>query len=359
MDCLKKTALNQLHHKLGAKMIDFGGWEMPVQYTGIIEEHQAVRNDCGLFDVSHMGEIEVTGSGASSFVNQLVTNQADVEVGRVVYTPMCYENGGIIDDLLVYRIKKDHYMLVVNASNKDKDFEWVSKKAPADVEVKDLSAQYGLLALQGPKSEEVLGSLVDFDLSELKTFRLVNQRVKGKEMIISRTGYTGEDGFELYLNPEDAESTWNAIMEAGEEYDIMPAGLGCRNTLRLEAALCLYGNDINEETNPLEAGLSWTVKFDKEDFYGKSALVEAKDAGLDRKLVGFILKDRGIARHDYDIEVDGKKAGFVTSGSFSPTLDENIGMGYLQKEFAEADKEITIMIRNRGVKAKVVELPFI
>lgn len=356
---MKKTALNQLHHNLGAKMIDFGGWEMPVQYTGIIEEHQAVRNDCGLFDVSHMGEIEITGSGASSFVNRLVTNQVDVEVGRVVYTPMCYENGGIIDDLLVYRIKEDHYMLVVNASNKDKDFEWVSKKAPADVEVKDLSDHYGLLALQGPKSKEVLSSLVDFDLSDLKTFRLVNQKVDGKEMIISRTGYTGEDGFELYLNPEDAEPTWNAIMKAGEEYGIMPAGLGCRNTLRLEAALCLYGNDINEETNPLEAGLSWTVKFDKEDFYGKSALVEAKDAGIDRKLVGFILKGRGIARHDYDIQVDSKKAGFVTSGSFSPTLDENIGMGYLQKEFAEAGKEITIMIRNRGVKAKVVELPFI
>ncbi len=356
---MKKTALNQLHHDLGAKMIDFGGWEMPVQYTGIIEEHQAVRNNCGLFDVSHMGEIEITGSGAKNYVNRLVTNQVDVEAGRVIYTPMCYDNGGIIDDLLVYRIDVDHYLLVVNASNKEKDFEWVSEQAPEDVNVKDLSEQFGLLALQGPKSEKVLNSLVDFDLSEIKPFRLVKDKVNGFEMIISRTGYTGEDGFELYLNPEDAEKTWDSIMEAGAEYDIMPAGLGCRNTLRLEAALCLYGNDINEDTNPLEAGLSWTVEFDKDDFYGKDALIEIKDASIERKLVGFILKDRGIARHGYDIEVNGNKVGFVTSGSFSPTLDENIGLGYLQEEFVEIGKEITIMIRNREVKAKVVELPFI
>ncbi len=356
---MKKTALNQLHHDLGAKMIDFGGWEMPVQYTGIIEEHLAVRNNCGLFDVSHMGEIEITGPGSTAYVNQLVTNQIDVEVGRVIYSPLCYEDGGIIDDLLVYRIDSNHYLLVVNASNKEKDFEWISKNAPDDVKIKDLSDQYGLLALQGPKSEEVLSSLVDFDLSEIKPFRLVQEEVNGKEMIISRTGYTGEDGFELYLSPEDADETWNSIMESGEEFGIMPAGLGCRNTLRLEAALCLYGNDINEDTNPLEAGLSWTVKFDKEDFYGKKALVETRDAGVERELVGFILKDRGIARHGYDIEVDDKKAGFVTSGSFSPTLDENIGMGYLQKEFVEVGKEISIMIRSREVKAKVVELPFI
>jgi len=356
---LKKTALNQLHHNLGAKMIDFGGWEMPVQYTGIIEEHQAVRNNCGLFDVSHMGEIEITGPGATSYVNKLVTNQIDVEVGRVIYTPMCYEDGGIIDDLLVYRIKPDHYMLVVNASNKDKDFEWISKNAPDDVNARDLTDQFGLLALQGPKSEEVLSSLVNFDLSELKPFRLLNEKVNGHEMIISRTGYTGEDGFELYLNPDLAETIWNSIMEAGEDYGIMPAGLGCRNTLRLEAALCLYGNDIDEEINPLEAGLNWTVKFDKDDFYGKSALLEISDAGVDRKLIGFILKDRGIARHGYDIEVNDKKAGFVTSGSFSPTLDENIGMGYLQNQYAEVGREISILIRNREVKAKVVELPFI
>lgn len=356
---MKKTELNQLHHNHGAKMIDFGGWEMPVQYTGIIDEHQAVRNNCGLFDVSHMGEIEITGSGASSYVNQLVTNQVDVEVGKVVYSPMCYENGGIIDDLLVYRIKKDHYLLVVNASNKEKDFEWVSEKAPDNVNVKDVSDNYCLLALQGPKSEEVLNSLVDFDLKQIKPFRLTNREVDGREMIISRTGYTGEDGFELYLNPSDTEATWNSIMESGEKHGIMPAGLGCRNTLRLEAALCLYGNDINEETNPLEAGLSWTVKLDKENFYGKQALLEIKDAGIKRKLVGFILKDRGIARHGYEIQVGDKKAGFVTSGSFSPTLDENIGMGYLQKEFVETGKEISIMIRKREVKAKVVELPFI
>lgn len=356
---MKKTELNQFHHNLGAKMIDFGGWEMPVQYTGIIDEHQAVRNNCGLFDVSHMGEIEITGSGASSYVNQLVTNQVDVEIGRVIYSPMCYENGGIIDDLLVYRIKKDHYLLVVNASNKEKDFEWVSEKAPDNVNVKDVSDNYCLLALQGPKSEEVLNSLVDFDLKQIKPFRLTNREVDGREMIISRTGYTGEDGFELYLNPSDTEATWNSIMESGEKHGIMPAGLGCRNTLRLEAALCLYGNDINEDTNPLEAGLSWTVKLDKDNFYGKQALLEIKDAGIKRKLVGFILKDRGIARHGYEIQVDDKKAGFVTSGSFSPTLDENIGMGYLQKEFAETGKEISIMIRKREVKAKVVELPFI
>ena len=356
---MKKTALNQLHHNLGAKMIDFGGWEMPVQYTGIIEEHQAVRNNCGLFDVSHMGEIEITGPGATSYVNELVTNQVDVEVGKVIYTPMCYENGGIIDDLLVYKIKTDYYLLVVNASNKDKDFEWISKNAPDDVNVKDLSDQFSLLALQGPKSKEVLRSLVNFDLNDLKSFRLLNQEVNGHEMIISRTGYTGEDGFELYLKPDVAETTWNAIMEAGKNYDIMPVGLGCRNTLRLEAALCLYGNDIDEEINPLEAGLNWTVKFDKNDFYGKSALLEISDAGVERKLIGFILKDRGIARNGYDIEVEGEKVGFVTSGSFSPTLDENIGMGYLKNQYAKAGKEIKILIRNREVKAEVVELPFI
>ncbi|MGM0420020.1 MAG: glycine cleavage system aminomethyltransferase GcvT [Bacillota bacterium] len=356
---MQKTALNRLHHELGAKMIDFGGWEMPVEYSGIIEEHKAVRTNCGIFDVSHMGEIEITGPGAAAYANKLVTNQVEVTNGKVVYTPMCHEDGGIVDDLLVYRESEDAYLFVVNASNKDKDLTWIQQNAPENVEVKDLSQKFALIALQGPKAEVVLQQLTQENLAEIKTFTFIRGEVKDREMIISRTGYTGEDGFELYLSPEYAEEIWQTIAETGEVYGLAYAGLGCRNTLRLEKALCLYGNDITEATNPLEAGLAWTVKFNKDEFIGKEALLEQKEQGISRKLVGFKLLGRGIARHGYVIEKNNEEIGFVTSGSFSPTLKENIGMGYVSLEYIEPGTTIDIKIRNREVEAEVVKLPFI
>jgi aminomethyltransferase len=359
---MNKTALYDEHQNLGAKMIDFGGWQMPVQYSSIIEEHKAVRNKAGLFDVSHMGEILITGKNSLSLVQRLMTNDVSkLTKGEVLYTPMCYEDGGIVDDLLVYRTEVDEYLLVVNASNTTKDLRWVKKNAELfeEVKVQDKSDYYSLIALQGPISREIIQPLVEKDISDLKYYNFMETEIAGVKAIVSRTGYTGELGYEIYLEDDDAVTAWNALMEEGSDKGLKPAGLGARDTLRLEKALCLYGNDIDETTNPLEAGLSWTVKFDKDDFNGKDELEEVKENGVQRKLVGFIMEERGIPRHGYDIKIDNEVVGEVTSGSYSPTLDENIGLAYIDKDKASEDTELDICIRKREVKAKVIKTPFI
>jgi aminomethyltransferase len=359
---MNKTALYDEHQNLGAKMIDFGGWQMPVQYSSIIEEHKAVRNKAGLFDVSHMGELLITGKNSLSLVQRLMTNDVSrLTKGEVLYTPMCYEDGGIVDDLLVYRTEVDEYLLVVNASNTTKDLRWVKKNAELfeEVKVQDKSDYYSLIALQGPISREIIQPLVEKDISDLKYYNFIETEIAGVKAIVSRTGYTGELGYEIYLEDDDAVTAWNALMEEGSDKGLKPAGLGARDTLRLEKALCLYGNDIDETTNPLEAGLSWTVKFDKDDFNGKDELEEVKENGVQRKLVGFIMEERGIPRHGYDIKIDNEVVGEVTSGSYSPTLDENIGLAYIDKDKASEDTELDICIRKREVKAKVIKTPFI
>lgn len=359
---MKKTALYDVHLDLDAKIIDFGGWEMPVQYSSIIEEHKAVRNQAGIFDVSHMGEILISGKQSKELVQRLITNNvAKLTKGRVVYTPMCYEDGGIVDDFLVYKLDLDQFLLVVNASNTTKDLRWVKKNAKYfdDVQVEDKSDYYSLIALQGPISREIINPLLEDDISDMKYYNFINTKIAGVEAIVSRTGYTGELGFEIYLNSENAEEVWGALMDKGEDKGLKPAGLGARDTLRLEKALCLYGNDIDESKNPLEAGLGWTIKFDKDDFNGKEQLEKVKENGVKKKLVGFIMSERGIPRHGYKIIIDNEEVGEVTSGSYSPTLDENIGLAYIDKKYARKDTEIQIRIRKREVKGKIVDTPFI
>jgi len=357
---IKKTPLNNKHKNLGAKMIDFGGWEMPVHYSSIIKEHKAVRQSAGLFDVSHMGEVKVSGKDALANLQKILSNNIEkLNIGQATYTVMCNSDGGIKDDFLVYRIAEKEYLLIVNASNIEKDYNWIKENLKGEVSAENLSEDYGLLALQGPKSEEILEKITDIDLSNIKYFRFADDKVGGIKTLISRTGYTGEKGFELYCDSDDVEDLWNAIVDVGDDFKLKPAGLGARNTLRLEKKLCLYGNDIDENTNPLEAGLGFAVDLDKDDFIGKEKILEVKNKGIDKKLIGFKLVGRGIPRHGYDITKDEKKIGRVTSGSFSPSLDENIGLGYVNVEEAEIGNEIDIMIRNRKVKAKIVKTPFI
>lgn len=359
---MNKTPLNQVHRELDAKLIDFGGWEMPVQYSGILEEHKAVRGKCGLFDVSHMGEIKIWGDKALDMVQKLITNDAsDMEIGRVIYSPMCYSDGGIVDDLLVYKTGEEEYLLVVNAANTEKDWDWIQENAIDGVKMENVSGEYAQLALQGPNSKDVLSEidLEDIDLEGMDYYWSAEGKIEGVPALISRTGYTGELGYEIYLAPEKAADIWKIIMEKGEDYGIQPVGLGARDTLRLEKKFCLYGNDIDSNTHPLKAGLGWTVVFDKDDFIGKEALVEIKEKGYDSRLVGFKMLERGIPRHGYKIKVEGQEVGEVTSGSFSPTLEENIGLGYVQKDKAEVGQEIEIVVRSREVAAEIVETPFV
>ncbi len=358
---MKKTPFYEIHKKLGAKIVEFAGFEMPVQYEGIIAEHKKVRESVGVFDVTHMGEIEISGSGALEFIQKITTNDASkLEEGKIQYSSMCYKNGGIVDDLLVYHCGS-YYMLVVNASNKDKDYNWMLENKTGNVEIKDKSDEFSLLAVQGPDSLKTIQKLTDADLSVIKYYHFVKGKVAGIDAIISRTGYTGELGFELYFKSDPAASikVWNAVFEAGKEFGIAPIGLGARDTLRLEMGMCLYGNDIDQTTHPLEAGLGWITKFDKGDFNAKDVLLKAKSEGLKRKLVGFTIEDKAFPRHNYEIQVSGRKIGFVTSGTFSPILNYSIGMGYVEKEFAEEGKIIDIMIRNKPVHAKVTKPPFI
>ena len=361
---LKKTPLNKVHRELGGKMVDFGGWDMPVQYpAGVIEEHMRTRTASALFDVSHMGEIWVEGTDAIAFVNRLTSNDVTKLVdGQAQYSALTNEKGGIVDDLLVYRFGPEKLLLVVNASTTDKDWEWITThKGDDDVVLTNASVDYCQIAVQGPKAESILQSLTDVDLKEIKYYWFPTGHVDGVETIISRTGYTGEDGFEVYAAPEYAEQLWNKFLEAGkfgEPDGILPAGLAARNTLRLESSMSLYGHELSDDITPLESGLGWITKLQKGDFTGREALAELKEKGVKRKLVGFEMVDRGIARDDFDIFVGEKKVGYVTSGGPAPYLKKNIGLAFVPVEFANVGQEIKIDVRGKLLTAAVIETPF-
>lgn len=357
---MDKTPLNQIHKDLGAKMTDFGGWEMPVEYTGIIAEHKAVRNQCGLFDVSHMGEILVRGKDAAKSLQKIITNDIQkLEPGKIIYTPICKEDGGIIDDLLVYCLRENEYLLVVNAANIEKDYNWIKKHLLGKTAAENLSKKYAMLALQGPESKKILTRLTDIDLNSLDYYNFREAKVSGVEMIISRTGYTGELGYELYFEPAEAEKIWSELINAGADFGLKPCGLGARNTLRLEKMYALYGNDIDEKSNPYEARLGWTVALDKGDFIGREKLIDIKENCCSRKLIPFKIKGRGMARHGYEVYAGEEKIGQVTSGSYSPSLEEGIGLAYLKTEYTEVGTEIEIKVRSRKIKAEVVKGPFV
>lgn len=361
---LKKTPLNNAHRQLGGRMVDFGGWDMPVQYpAGTIEEHLRTRTHAGLFDVSHMGEIDVRGRDAIAFVNRLTSNDVTKLIdGQAQYSAMTTPEGTVIDDLLVYRFSEDHLFLVVNAGTTDKDWDWIkSHHAGESVELKNVSADYCQLALQGPDAVSILQKLTDTPLSDIKYYHFSTGAVDNVDAIISRTGYTGEDGFEVYAAAAEGERLWKKILEAGNygsDGGVLPAGLGARNTLRLEAGMALYGHEITEATTLLEANLGWICKLDKGDFIGRDALVHQKETGLTRKLVGFEVMERGIARDDYDVVINEQPVGKVTSGSPAPFLKKNIGFAYLPIEFANVGQEIKIDVRGRLTGAQVIKAPF-
>jgi aminomethyltransferase len=357
---MKNTALTQKHIALGAKMVPFAGYNMPVQYAGINVEHDTVRKGVGVFDVSHMGEFILKGDHTLDLIQRVTSNDASKLIdGKVQYSCLPNENGGIVDDLLVYRIDAKTYMLVVNASNIEKDWNWISKFNTFGVDMKDISDRTSLLAVQGPKAADALQGLTDIDLASMEYYSFKKGRFAGIDnVLVSATGYTGAGGFEIYFDNQHAEQIWDAIFKAGEPYGIKPIGLGARDTLRLEMGFCLYGNDIDDTTSPLEAGLGWITKFSKE-FTNSAALQEQKKQGVKRKLVGFEMIDRGIPRHDYEIvDAEGTVIGKVTSGTQSPSLQKAIGMGYVNTPFAKEDSEIFIKIRDNKVKAKVVKPPF-
>lgn len=357
---MKTTPLYEKHLELNGKIIDFGGWALPVEYSGILSEHEAVRTKAGLFDVSHMGEITVKGEDAEKYLQLIVTNDISVlSNNQIAYTTMCYPHGGVVDDLLVYKNSNEDYLLVVNASNTDKDFEWLESHVFVGVEVKNVSSSYAQLALQGPQAQTILQKLVKDDLNDLEFYRFKNNvDVGGVNVLVSRTGYTGEDGFELYFASADGPKMWDTLLEAGKDEGLVPAGLGARDTLRFEAALPLYGQEIDKDITPLEAGLGFCVKLAKDDFIGKDALTNQKSEGLKRKIVGFEMIDRGIPRSHYDVSAACKKIGYVTTGSFSPTLKKNIGLALIDSEYAKEGTEIEISIRNKNLKARVIKKPF-
>lgn len=355
---LKRTPLYEAHLAAGAKMVEFGGWLMPVQYDGIIKEHQTVRTAAGLFDVSHMGEIEISGPGAENFVQKLVTNDITrLQPGKALYSPMCNPQGGTIDDLLVYQVEKDQYLLVVNASNTEKDYDWMLSVADSGVQIVNVSDVTCQLALQGPKALNVLQKLTSVQLADIQYFTFVYGAVEGVQCLISRTGYTGEDGFELYFPAEHGETLWQAILAAGQVEGVKPVGLGARDTLRFEACLALYGHELTHHISPLQAGLGWTVKFNT-DFIGKEALLKEKEAGLTHKLVGVEMLERGIPRQGYVLSKDGQEVGWITSGTFAPTLEKNLGLAYLQTQYGEPGTIVNVLVRNKPVKAQVVPKPF-
>lgn len=357
---MKRTRLNLTHKKLGAKMIEFFDWEMPVEYSGLINEHMAVRTKAGLFDVSHMGEILITGKDALDFVQYLTPNNAArLTPGKVQYSALTTPEGTFVDDLLVYCLEENIYFLVVNASNSDKDYEWIlSHKNGFDVKVENQSSCYSQIAFQGPLAFGILKPLTEVNLEQMNSFTSNWGHVAGEEALISRTGYTGEDGFEIYTLSQNPEKIWNVILEQGKEDGILPVGLGARDTLRLEATLMLYGNDIDETTTVLEAGLGWIVKFKKGDFLGRDVLLRQKEEGIERKIVGFEMIERGIPRPHYPVFIGDEKISQVTSGTFSPYLKKGIGLTYLPIEYAEIGTMIDIGIRDKKIKSQVVPLPF-
>jgi aminomethyltransferase len=357
---MKNTALTQKHIELGAKMVPFAGYNMPVQYEGVNLEHETVRNGVGVFDVSHMGEFELRGPNALDLIQKISSNDASVLVdGKAQYSCMPNGKGGIVDDLIIYRISSEHYFLVVNASNIEKDWNWISSHNDLGVEMKNLSDDYSLLAIQGPKAAEAMQSLTEVDLSNMVYYTFQFAKFAGIEnVMVSATGYTGSGGFEVYVKNSDAEKLWNAVFAAGKEFNIKPIGLAARDTLRLEMGFCLYGNDINDSTSPIEAGLGWITKFTK-DFIDSDFLKKQKEDGVSRKLVAFEMIDRGIPRHDYRIlDENGSEIGLVTSGTMSPSMKVGIGLGYVDVAFSKLDSEVYIEIREKGVKARVVKLPF-
>jgi len=363
MSDLKCTPLNQWHRDHGAKMVDFGGWDMPIQFAGILAEHEAVRQRAGLFDVSHMGEVRVRGDDALAFVQHLTTNDAGgLEVGQAQYTVMANDAGGVIDDLLVYRLDDTDYLLVINAATTPKDVAWIERQAgrfAGSFEVRNESDEWAQVAVQGPRAEDILARVVSVDLSSMGYYRSVCSQFDGARALVSRTGYTGEDGFEVYLPPDRAAALADAILEAGKADGVVPVGLGARDTLRLEAGMLLYGNDMDESRSPVEAGLRWLIKPDKGDFVGKAAIAAQLEAGTAERLVGFELVERGIPRHGYALcSADEEEIGEVTSGSFSPTLQKGVGLGYVPAAHAEVDAHLKVDIRGRKLEARVVKTPF-
>ena len=357
---LKHIRLEKKHADLGAKMVPFAGYLMPLQYTGLIDEHHAVRNNVGMFDVSHMGEFILKGEKALDLIQRVTSNDASkLTDGKVQYSCLPNDKGGIVDDLLVYRINDDKCMLVVNASNIDKDWDWISKHNTDGVEMENISDNTSLLAVQGPNAAKALQALTDIDLSGMKYYTFEIGTFAGvKDVLVSATGYTGAGGFEIYFNNDDAEKIFDAILEEGKKHDLKLAGLAARDTLRLEMGFCLYGNDIDDTTSPIEAGLGWITKFTKE-FVNSEALKKQKEQGVERKLVGFEITEKGIPRQGYDlVNAQGEKIGTVTSGTMSPSLNKGIGMGYVKTEYAKPDTEIFVQIRKKQVPAKVVKLPF-
>ncbi len=355
----RRTPLYEEHRRAGAKLVDFAGWEMPVQYSSLMAEHRAVRSTAGVFDVSHMGEIRVRGEGAEAFLQSTTPNDVSkLTPGRIHYSGLLTREGTYVDDLLVYRLGDEEFLLVVNAANRATDLAWIEDRAPADVEVTDVSDDYGLIALQGPRALQILAQLTDLELDTIRYYRFAMGEVDGHSAIVSRTGYTGEDGFELYLPPDGTPAVWRRLLEAGEPHGLVPAGLGARDTLRLEAAMALYGHEIDRQTTPLEAGLEWVVKLNKGDFLGREALVEQRERGVEKRLVGIEMTGRGIARQGYVVWSGDRSVGEVTSGSFSPTLHKAIGMAYLPPEMAESGTRLEIEIRRNRVTAEVVGLPF-
>lgn len=358
---MKKTKFNKIHRDLGAKMVEFAGYDMPVQYSSIIEEHKAVRNSVGVFDVSHMGEFFISGENALDLVQNVTVNDASVlEPGKVQYSAMCYDDGGIVDDLLVYKISDSEFMFVVNAANIEKDFNWIVQNNSFGVNVTNRSDDYSLLAIQGPNSEKVVQKLVDGELN-LEYYTFKKDKLAGVDMIISRTGYTGEIGYELYFTGDEevAEKVWNAVMDAGKDFDIKPAGLASRDSLRLEMGYCLYGNDIDKRTNPIEAGLGWITKVKKENFIGLQAIKKIKEEGIKRRLVAMVASARTFPRQGYEIYANGKNIGVVTSGTVSPITEKPIALGYVNVDYKEFGTKINLLVRNKEVPAEVVKLPFI
>jgi aminomethyltransferase len=356
---LKKTALNAIHRQLGARMMDFAGWDMPVQYSGPISEHLAVRTRAGIFDVSHMGELEIRGPGAEKTIQKVTCNDVSrLAICQCQYSALTTPSGAFFDDLLIYRLTPERFFLCVNASNQEKDFGWILENAESGTDVIFRSDDFFQLAIQGPKALEILQPLTEIKLSGIKYYWFARGKFAGVESIISRTGYTGEDGFEIYSDPAKAEMVWNQIMESGKPYGIEPAGLAARNTLRLEAKLLLYGNDIDETTTVLEADLGWICKLQKGDFIGREALLKQRESGLERKLVGFEMIDRGIAREHYLIEIEGRRVGTVRSGAPAPFLKKNIGLAYLPIGYSAAGTKLSVIIREKSVQARVVPTPF-
>ncbi|WP_299601056.1 glycine cleavage system aminomethyltransferase GcvT [uncultured Aquimarina sp.] len=357
---MKNTALTETHMALGAKMVPFAGYNMPVSYEGVNVEHETVRNGVGVFDVSHMGEFLITGPNALELIQKVTSNDASKLVdGKAQYSCLPNDKGGIVDDLIVYRLEEEKYLLVVNASNIQKDWDWIQSHNTMNAEMRDLSEDYSLLAIQGPKAAQAMQSLTSVDLEALKFYTFQVADFAGIEhVIISATGYTGSGGFEIYCKNSEVQQIWDKVFEAGADFDIKPIGLAARDTLRLEMGYCLYGNDINDETSPIEAGLGWITKFSK-DFINSEELAKEKERGAERKLVGFELDERGIPRHDYDIvDGNGNAIGIVTSGTMSPSLGKGIGLGYVPTVFASPGSKINIQVRKKAIPATVVKLPF-